>query len=55
MYGLVETPIQVDGTELTKQVKLSIMYMKAAKALQEAITRIENLETQFDEYKRTHP
>ena len=29
----------------TKQVKYSILYMKAVKALQEAMTRIETLET----------
>ena len=46
MSGLVDTPVQVDGTEFHKQVKLSIMYMKGMKALQEALLRIETLETQ---------
>ena len=32
----------------TKQVKYSILYMKAVKALQEAMTRIETLETKAD-------
>jgi hypothetical protein len=54
MAGLVyETPDQVtaeDGTiedtgEVTKNMKYSILYMKAIKALQEAQTRIESLET----------
>ena len=31
---------------VTKQVNYSILYMKAVKALQEAMTRIETLETQ---------
>ena len=35
--------IELDTT--TKQVKYSVLYMKAVKALQEAITRIETLET----------
>ena len=54
MSGLVyETPDQdtaEDGTiedtgEVTKNMKYSILYMKAIKALQEAQTRIESLET----------
>jgi len=50
MGGLVETTSDIDrdgvdlGTE-TKAVKYSILYMKAVKALQEAMTRIEALET----------
>ena len=32
--------------ETTKSVKYSILYMKAVKALQEAMTRIETLETE---------
>ena len=38
---------QIIGTEetKTKSVKYSILYMKAVKALQEAMTRIETLET----------
>tara|TARA_R110000772_G_scaffold183713_1_gene294861 strand:- start:2 stop:1051 length:1050 start_codon:yes stop_codon:yes gene_type:complete len=56
MSGLVyETPDQVtaeDGTiedtgEVTKNMKYSILYMKAIKALQEAMTRIETLETRL--------
>ena len=55
MDGLVENDVQgalqEDGTrdpstlETTKAVKYSILYMKAVKALQEAMTRIETLET----------
>jgi hypothetical protein len=55
--GLVqETPVRQDanpvldaeGNELdaTKSVSTSVLYMKAVKALQEAMTRIETLETQ---------
>ena len=35
----------VDSGTVTKSVKYSILYMKAVKALQEAMTRIETLET----------
>ena len=55
MGGLVEDDVMPimdeDGivdptqTETTKQVKYSVLYMKAVKALQEAMTRIEALET----------
>jgi len=34
----------VEGDTTTKAVKYSILYMKAVKALQEAMTRIETLE-----------
>ena len=51
MNGLVDTQKDLDletreelGTE-TKSVKYSILYMKAIKALQEAMARIETLET----------
>ena len=50
MSGLVETLDDKDeeglltGTQ-TKSVKYSVLYMKAVKALQEAMTRIETLET----------
>ena len=50
MGGLVETLDDKDeeglltGTQ-TKTVKYSVLYMKAVKALQEAMTRIETLET----------
>jgi hypothetical protein len=54
MSGLVENHEDVDedtkeslGTT-TKSVKYSILYMKAVKALQEAMTRIEALETKND-------
>ena len=56
MDGLVENDVQGalqdDGTrdpntlETIKAVKYSILYMKAVKALQEAMTRIETLENQ---------
>jgi len=53
MAGLVyETPDQIeaddgsieDTEEVTKSMKYSVLYMKAIKALQEAMTRIETLE-----------
>ena len=51
MNGLVDTQKDLDletredlGTE-TKSVKYSVLYMKAIKALQEAMARIETLET----------
>ena len=54
MNGLVETNPDIDyetkkdlGTT-TKSVKYSVLYMKAVKALQEAMTRIEALETKND-------
>lgn len=54
MNGLVESSPDIDvetkkdlGTT-TKSVKYSILYMKAVKALQEAMTRIETLETKND-------
>jgi hypothetical protein len=47
MHGLVETPTQIDGTKLTKQVKLSVLQMKGMKALQEAMERIEQLEARL--------
>jgi hypothetical protein len=51
MSGLVESNADINphtGEDLgttTKNVKYSILYMKAVKALQEAMTRIETLET----------
>ena len=42
----------IDGNDLgttTKQVKYSILYMKAVKALQEAMDRIETLEAQVQQ------
>jgi len=50
MSGLVtEIADVIDGVDqgtTTKQVKYSVLYMKAIKALQEAMERIETLETQ---------
>ena len=43
--GLVKDHTELDGTIL-KSVSYSVLYMKAIKALQEAQTRIETLETQ---------
>jgi hypothetical protein len=43
--GLVKNNTELDGTTL-KSVSYSVLYMKAIKALQEAQTRIETLETQ---------
>ena len=49
MSGLVKNkPDIIDNVDqgtVTKSVKLSVLYMKAIKALQEAMTRIETLET----------
>lgn len=44
--GLVDDCIDKDSGEVTKSVKSSIIYMKAVKALQEAMARIETLEAQ---------
>ena len=38
----------INSTETVKAVKYSILYMKAIKALQEAMTRIETLETKVE-------
>jgi hypothetical protein len=51
MGGLVEEARYYDvnnnpDEETRKSVKYSVLYMKAVKALQEAMTRIETLETQ---------
>ena len=51
--GLVEDIPDLDDTNadlgtVTKVVKSSILYMKAIKALQEAQTRIETLESRLD-------
>ena len=58
MNGLVETvepdPYQKDTLgieEDVKAVKYSVLYMKAVKALQEAMTRIETLETEMTALK----
>jgi hypothetical protein len=50
MNGLVKDNPDLDGYNedlgtTTKSVKYSILYMKAVKALQEAMTRIETLES----------
>ena len=51
MGGLVETKPDIDPDTLedlgttTKSVKYSVLYMKAIKALQEAMEKIETLET----------
>ena len=44
--GLVSESINETTGESTKSVNYSVLYMKAVKALQEAMTRIETLETQ---------
>jgi hypothetical protein len=47
--GLVEDIKMLGETEETiKTVKYSILYMKAVKALQEAMERIEQLEARLD-------
>tara|TARA_A100001391_G_scaffold205309_1_gene204909 strand:- start:411 stop:1841 length:1431 start_codon:yes stop_codon:yes gene_type:complete len=46
MSGLVEEmEADFDSTDMIKTVKYSVLYMKAVKALQEAMERIETLET----------
>jgi len=46
MGGLVEEKdMDSDGGETAKVVAYSVLYMKAVKALQEAMARIETLET----------
>jgi hypothetical protein len=44
--GLIDNCVNKDSGEVTKSVKSSIIYMKAVKALQEAMDRIETLEAQ---------
>ena len=56
MNGLVTTrnDTDADGNDLgttTKSVKYSVLYMKAVKALQEAMTKIETLETEMTALK----
>ena len=41
-----KTWTETDTGEKTKSIKLTVLYMKAVKALQEAMTRIETLETE---------
>ena len=53
LNGLVETKDDFDENDQpldtqTKYVKYSVLYMKALKALQEAITKIEDLETRIE-------
>jgi hypothetical protein len=53
MSGLVEDVVDRDDNNTaldttTKQVKYSVLYMKAVKALQEAMERIEQLEARLD-------
>ena len=51
MTGLVKTRNDEDTGEEIKSVKSSIIYMKAVKARQEAITRIETLEAEVTALK----
>ena len=56
MSGLVfeKNDRDEDGVDLgtsTKSVKYSVLYMKAVKALQEAITKIETLESEVKTLK----
>ena len=44
MNGIVEQNKDRDSGETFKSVKYSVLYMKAVKALQEAMARIETLE-----------
>jgi hypothetical protein len=45
--GLIDDCVDKEG-DVTKSVKYSILYMKAVKALQEAMERIEQLEARLD-------
>ena len=45
------TVTETDTGEKTKSIKLTVLYMKAVKALQEAMTRIETLETENTDLK----
>ena len=45
VFGSVDSEGNFTEGEMVKTVKTSILYMKAIKALQEAQTRIETLET----------
>ena len=51
--GIVEDGSFVDTGEVTKNMKYSILYMKAVKALQEAMTRIETLEAKVQTLENT--
>jgi hypothetical protein len=51
MTGLVKTRVDEATGEEVKSVKTTVLYMKAVKALQEAITRIETLETELAKLK----
>ena len=59
MGGLVETKPDIDQNTLedlgtnTKSVKYSVLYMKAIKALQEAMDKIEALETRVAQLENT--
>nr|BAR24898.1 endosialidase [uncultured Mediterranean phage uvMED]BAR39260.1 endosialidase [uncultured Mediterranean phage uvMED] len=47
--GLVDELPDLDGLTTTKSVKYSVLYMKAVKALQEAMERIETLEQRLSD------
>mgnify|MGYP003116641034 FL=1 len=51
MGGLVQIKTDPDTKEETKTFKYSVLYMKAVKALQEAMIRIEALETEVANLK----
>ena len=51
MGGLVEEKEHDNEGNKKKTVKLSVLHMKALKALQEAMTRIETLETEVKALK----
>ncbi len=51
MYSANEEDEPVRNGEFKKSVKYSVLYMKALKALQEAMTRIETLETEMTALK----
>jgi uncharacterized membrane protein len=52
-YETDEDGKRVETGEVTKAVKYSILYMKAIKALQEAMERIEKLEAELAALKGT--
>ena len=45
----------INDGDMVKGVKYSVLYMKAVKALQEAMTRIETLEARLDDLEPEEP
>jgi hypothetical protein len=53
--NLIEEMSDEKTGETWKTIKASIIHTKAIKALQECMTKIEELQAEFEEYKATHP